>query len=131
MNKIRFTLLVAVFTAITFIFFACSSDNGSSDNGNVLNGTYVNQNNPSYKIVITGNYWVSIRNNENYGKGTYTLETNYVMIARSTHAWYNGVWIEYTMDVISGIYEESPFSFTITSTTGNDYNFLGEYKKAD
>ena len=107
---------------VSVVFIGCSKDD---EKGGINNGTYINQTYTSYKIVIAGSSWTSIKGDVNWGKGTYTLSGNNVS-GHSTHAWNNGTWVPYTNDSFSGVYDAGSHSFTIT-TDGNDYHFDGTY----
>ena len=104
----------------------CDNDATDGEANTIRDGTYMNQNHNNYKVVIQGNSWTSIKDNANWGKGTYTLSGNNVS-GRSTHAWDNGTWVPYTADTFTATFNEGNNSFTITTTTGRDQNFLGTY----
>ena len=126
-KKIFWLRMLAMALAFGMAVVGC--DNGST-NGNgekgVLDGTFINQSNNSYKIVIQGGSWTSLKDNVNFGRGTFTLSGNNVS-GRSTHAWNSGTWVPYTDDTFSATMVEGGNSFTIITNTGWDQDFLGSY----
>jgi len=117
-------VMVLVF-GMTVVGCDDDSTSGGEEKG-ILDGTFVNQSDNSYKVVIQGTSWTSLKDNENYGKGTFTLSGNNVT-GCSTHSWGNGTWSPYPSDTFSATIAEGGNSFTIITTSGWDQNFLGTY----
>jgi hypothetical protein len=126
MTNKRFWLRMLVLTLV-FGMTVVGCDDGSTDESfTKFDGTYINQSDNNYKVIIQGYSWISVKNGENWGKGTYTLSGNNAS-GRSTHAWSQGTWGPYTLDTFTGVFNEGNNSFSINTSTGWDQAFLGIY----
>jgi len=125
--KSKRVLLGMLVIILAFGMTVVGCDNGTTSGGSgVLDGTFINQTNNSYKIVIKGSSWTSSIDNENWGKGTFTLSGNNIS-GRSTQAWDNNAWVPYTADTFSATMVEGGDSFTITAIVPWEEDFLGTY----
>jgi hypothetical protein len=90
----------------------------------ILEGSWENNN---FKLVVKGNYYISLYNNILYGRGQITFDGKHFILA-STHAWKDNQWNEF-VETINGECVVDGNILTIKNVEGRYNLFNGEWRK--
>jgi hypothetical protein len=128
MKKIIFvkTIVCLMFSVMLATTGCVSAKNASLNTTAALEGTWENN---VFKLVIKGNYYVSLLDNVLYGRGTITYDGSFFTLA-STHAWQDGYWFE-VIETVSGKCTVDSSILTISDVSGRYEVFNGTWQRID
>jgi hypothetical protein len=125
MNKKNFYgLMVGLFIIVGINMGCVSNRNVSGGTTGLLKGSWGNG---DFRLVIDGNYYISLYKDYLYGKGTITYDGIFFTLA-STHAWRNYEWVE-IIETINGNCIVNDNDIIISDVVGRYEVFNGNWKK--
>jgi hypothetical protein len=125
MNKrISHSLITGLFIIIGLNISCASNKNVSVGTTSLLKGSWENG---DFRLVIDGNYYVSLYKDYLYGTGTITYDGSFFTLA-SSYAWRNYEWVE-IIETINGNCIVNNNVIIISNVAGRYEAFNGNWKK--
>jgi hypothetical protein len=123
-KKNSYGLIIGLFIIVGINISCVSDKNVSVGTTNILKGSWENG---DFRLVIDGNYYISLYKDYLYGAGTITYDGIFFTLA-STHAWRNYGWVE-IIETINGNCIVENNDIIISNVVGRYEAFNGNWKK--